>query len=54
MNLKEILSSNVYLSIILGTLISFIHYMLNRNRPDESKFKRHLKLTGLSEYFNIC
>jgi len=48
MNLKEILSNNVYLSIILGLLISIIHYIINRNSPNESKFKQHLKLTGLS------
>jgi hypothetical protein len=46
MNLKDILSSNVYLSITLGVLISVIHFMLNRNNPDESRFKKHLKLTG--------
>ena len=44
MNLKDILSSNVYLSITIGILISVLNFILNRNNPEESKFKKHLKL----------
>ena len=48
MNLKDILSSNVYLSLTLGVIVSTIVFCINYNKPEDTKFKKHLKLVGIT------